>query len=232
MLMRAEAFRSSGEVDTVVNYLSHAEIYSTAVQADTIASGSYTPHASAAEVVLLIFGRVTAGFTITGFTVTIGGVAPSAIVSFTTATASQQFVWMARWRGAPSGTVSITTANLGDWISMITVGVSLDRASVFGGSLSTDHQPSAATTGDQTITSEQADSLGIFGVSVSEAAGSFTPDATDTYDERYDDRTNGGVDTRATVGTKALGAPGSKTVEADWTGNGNWASKFVELKAE
>lgn len=214
-----------------VNFLSLAEIYATSAQADTIASGSYTPATGAGEVMIIVFGRVAGGgHTIPGFTNTIGSVAPSFIVTFNSAATGQMFVWMARWRGAPSGTVSVSTTNAGDWTSMITVGLSLDRACIFGATAIVDHQVPATTTGDQTITSEQADSLGIFGVCTGETAGSITPDATDTYDERYDDRTAGGTDTLASVGTKALGVPGSKTVEADFT-SANWACKFVELKA-
>jgi len=233
MLLRTEAFRSAGEADTVVGFLSSAQVYLSNVPADTISSGSYTPHASCEEVILVIGCRVQGANTITGFTVTINSVAPSEIVAFNTASAGHKTLWMARWRGAPSGTVAITTANGGDWTSLAVVGISLDRDCVEGASVKLEDSASSAatTTGDQTITSEQADSIGIFAVCINEPGTAMTPDATDTYTEIYEDGTTGSDDIRLQVGYRALGAVGSKTFECDWTSSVEWASLLVEYKA-
>ena len=235
-------FPDEAEAGTEVNFLSSAEVYKVDAVAFNIASGSYTPHGSAAEVVLVIAGRPAGADTIGGYTVTIDSVSPDEEVFIEpTGSSAEQNLWIGRWRGAPSGTVEITSIP-GDagsqWNNIVAVGISLDRASIFGASTTrADDDGTATTSGERSFTSEQADSIGIIAASVNRnIEDRFTPNVSFPYTEIYDDTPNVGgqssADLSAHVGHLALGSVGSKSVQTDWTTADEWAHGFWELKAD
>jgi hypothetical protein len=230
----------SGESDPpVVGFLSGSEVYNEATVNWTIASGSYTPHASCAEVVMCIMFRISSTDETESMTVTINSVAPDEIATFTNPHTTQGGVWVARWRGAPSGTVSITSEpgdSSSQWSSLLCYTMSLDTAVVFGDTaLVDDDGTTATTTGDQTVTTEGTNSLLVFAVWAdrdNNALG-FAPDGTDTYDERYDGD-SGGIGaggSEGTVGTKSTTtASTAHTLEATWTNAEGHESKLIEMK--
>lgn len=227
----------AGQVSVpVVGFISGAEIYNTASTGNGLASGSYTPPGSASTVVVAIMGKTEFNDAIPSLAVTLDGNSPTEAMTFNATSSNDQFVWLGRWAGAPSGILSITAGGSSNnyWSSLLAYGISLDTLAEFGDSFSVDDSGNGTSTGQQTVTSTKINALLIHAVSVNwENTNTTSPNGTHTYTERYEADTGGGSSrhTIGTVGTKDMATIASYSVQTDWVTSEPWACKGVELKA-